>query len=141
MIGLCQEGKSSPDALRRSASVNSFGFFAACVGLSAVVPSSIEEPDFHLLAQPVELPRRLNLCTPASLETYQREHRELTLLRPVGLMARPGRQRAEEISFLSSAALTQRCNYLPALPENSVAHDRRPKGRSPVSVPPPALRD
>jgi hypothetical protein len=25
MIGLCQEGKSSPDALRRSAGVNSFG--------------------------------------------------------------------------------------------------------------------
>ena len=24
MIGLCQEGKSSPDALRRSAGVNSF---------------------------------------------------------------------------------------------------------------------
>jgi hypothetical protein len=38
MIGLCQEGKSSPDALRRSAGVNLFGFFAACVGLSAVVP-------------------------------------------------------------------------------------------------------
>src|SRR6266852_6971274 len=38
MIGLCQEGKSSPDALRRSAGVNSFRFFAACVGLSAVVP-------------------------------------------------------------------------------------------------------
>jgi hypothetical protein len=29
MIGLCQEGKSSPDALRRSASVNSFWSFAA----------------------------------------------------------------------------------------------------------------
>ncbi len=34
MIGLCQEGKSSPDALWRSAGVNSFGFFAACVGLT-----------------------------------------------------------------------------------------------------------
>src|SRR5690242_8598278 len=38
MIGLCQEGKSSPDALGRSAGVNSFLFFAACVGFSAVVP-------------------------------------------------------------------------------------------------------
>jgi len=40
MIGLCQEGKSSPDALGRSAGVNSFRFFSACVGLSAVVPIS-----------------------------------------------------------------------------------------------------
>src|SRR6266446_8273149 len=38
MIGPCQEGKGSPDALRRSAGVNSFWFFAACVGFSAVVP-------------------------------------------------------------------------------------------------------
>jgi len=30
MIGLCQEGASSPDALGRSAGVNSFWFFAAC---------------------------------------------------------------------------------------------------------------
>jgi hypothetical protein len=50
MIGPCQEAKSSPDALRRSAGVSSFRFFAACVGFSAVVPSR-EEPDFHLLAQ------------------------------------------------------------------------------------------
>src|SRR5258708_37663269 len=40
MIGLCQEGKSSPDALGRSAGVNSFRFFSACVGLSAVVSIS-----------------------------------------------------------------------------------------------------
>jgi hypothetical protein len=38
MIGLCQEGQSSPDALRGSAGVNPFSFFAACVGLSAGVP-------------------------------------------------------------------------------------------------------
>jgi len=34
---------------------------------------------------------------PASLETYQRGHSELALLRPVGLTARPGRLRVEEI--------------------------------------------
>jgi len=39
----------------------------------------------------------LSLCLPASLETYQREHWKLALLRPVGLTARPGRLRAEEI--------------------------------------------
>jgi hypothetical protein len=40
MIDLCQEGNSSPDALRRSASANSCWFFAVCVGLSAVIPIS-----------------------------------------------------------------------------------------------------
>jgi hypothetical protein len=38
MIGLCQEGKSSPDALGRSAGVNSLGSSARRVSLSAVVP-------------------------------------------------------------------------------------------------------
>jgi hypothetical protein len=52
MIGLCQEGKSSPDALGRSAGVNSLGFFAACLGFSARGFFVFEEPDFHLLAQP-----------------------------------------------------------------------------------------
>ncbi len=57
----------------------------------------VEEPDFHLLAQPFWLPRRLSLCFPASLETNQRRHPELALLRPVGLTARPGRLGVEEI--------------------------------------------
>jgi hypothetical protein len=33
---------------------------------------------------PVRLPLRLSWCSPASLETKQRKHRELTPLRPVG---------------------------------------------------------
>src|SRR5216684_2657166 len=94
MIGPCQEGKGSPDALRRSAGVNSFWFFAACVGFSAVVPlSDRTRLPFAVSDQRVVLNRRLSLCFPASLETYQREHRELALLRPVGLTARPGRPR------------------------------------------------
>jgi hypothetical protein len=35
----CQEDKSSPEALRRSACTNAFRFFAACLGLSLVVAS------------------------------------------------------------------------------------------------------
>jgi hypothetical protein len=45
-----QERKSSPDALRRSAGVNSFWFLAACLPLSRG-SFLIEEPDFHLLAR------------------------------------------------------------------------------------------
>ena len=81
MIGLCQEGKSSPDALGRSAGVNSFGFFAACLGFSARGSFVFEEPDFHLLAQPFQLTRRSSLCFPASLETNPWEYPELALFR------------------------------------------------------------
>jgi hypothetical protein len=52
---------------------------------------------FAVADQRVVLNRRLSLCFPASLETNQREHPELALLRPVGLTARPGRPRIEEI--------------------------------------------
>src|SRR6266481_3168939 len=125
MISLCQEGKSSPGALRRSAGTNPFCFFAACVGLSAVVPI----PDrtrlpFAVSDQRVVLNRRLSLCSPASLETNQREHPEFALLRPVGLTARPGRRRAEEILLVRCS--TQRCSYWFRSPENSAAHGRPP---------------
>src|SRR5467141_2937057 len=106
MIGPCQEGKSSPDALRRSAGVNSFWFFAACVGLSAVVPiSDRTRLPCAVADQRVVLHRRLSLCFPASLETNQREHPDLTLLHPVGLTARPGRLRVEKILLVHRHAL------------------------------------
>jgi hypothetical protein len=92
MIGLCQEGKGSPGALRTSAGVNCFWFFGARVGPSALVPSSSRtRVPFAVPDQRVVFNGRLSLCSPASLETYQREHRELPLLRPVVLTARPGR--------------------------------------------------
>src|SRR5216684_7641549 len=142
MIGPCQEGKGSPDALRRSAGVNSFWFFAACIGFSAVVPISYRTRlPFAVSDQRVVFTRRLSLCFPASLETYQREHPELALLRPVGLTARPGRRRVEEILLGPPPRSTQRCSYSPPPPENSVAHGRPPGGRPPTSVPPPASRD
>src|SRR6267143_4025903 len=106
MIGLCQEGKSSPGALRRSACTNSFWVFAACVGLSAVVLISYRTRlPFAVSDQRVVLNRRLSLCFPASLETNQRRHPELALLRPVALTARPGRLRVEEILLVRRHAL------------------------------------
>ena len=62
--------------------------------------------------------RRLSLCSPASLETYQREHPELALLRPVGLTARPGRPRAEEIILASDRSATQRYSFLRPIHSN-----------------------
>src|SRR6266481_6776278 len=118
MIGLCQEGKSSPGALGRSAGVNSFWFFAACVGFSAVVPlSDRTRLPFAVSDQRVVLNRRLSLCSPASLETNQREHSELALLRPVGLTARPGRRRAEEI-LLVPTSLESSWKGVPSLCSN-----------------------
>ena len=56
----------------------------------------VVEPDTHWLSQLIwSFHRRLSCCSPASLETNQGEPPELALLRPVGLMARPGRRRAE----------------------------------------------
>ena len=130
MIGLCQEGKSSPDALRRSAGVNSFWFFAACVGFSAVVPLS-DRTRLPFAVSALEGPhRRLRLCSPANLETYQREHPELALLRPVGLTARPGRQRVDEILLvrrhvLRSDVATRLCYSkipLPTVDGHEVGH-------------------
>src|SRR5437879_8527487 len=68
---------------------------------------SRSRPVSHLLSgdQRVVLNRRLSLCFPASLETNQWEHPELALLRPVGLTARPGRRRAEEILLVHRHAL------------------------------------
>jgi hypothetical protein len=54
MIGLCQAGKSSPDALRRSAGVIPFRFFAACMLASRPWFLFQIEPDFHLLSQTSE---------------------------------------------------------------------------------------
>src|SRR5467141_4016320 len=130
MIGLCQEGKGSPGALRRSAGVNSFWFFAACVGFSAVVPlSDRTRLPFAVSDQRVVLNRRLSLCFPASLETNQREHPELALLRPVGLTARPGRPRVEEIILVHRHVLRSdavRLHYnkipLPTVDRHEVGH-------------------
>jgi|SRR5580704_10225960 hypothetical protein len=96
IIGLCQEGKSSPEALQERGYRN-------LIHRRVVLTSrpwflSLGEPDFHLLVQLLR-PPRLGLCFPASLETYQLEHRELALLHTVGLTARPGRLRAEEILY------------------------------------------
>jgi hypothetical protein len=79
----------------------SFLIFRRVFGLSAVVPiCDRTRLPFAVSDQRVVLNRRLSLCFPASLETYRRGHRELALLRPVGLTARPGRPRAEEILLI-----------------------------------------
>src|ERR1700723_2838601 len=137
MIGLCEEGKSSPDALGRSAGVNSFGFFAAHLGLSPCGSFVEEEPDFHLLAQLYQPTRRLSLCSPASLETNPWEYPELALLHPVALPARPGRRRAEE--FLSSPLpAMQRSSRWSPRSGSVAAHGPPPSDRPPAFEPPRA---
>ena len=59
MIGLRQEAKSSPEALGRSAGVNSLSYSARRVGLSAAVPIGEIEPDIHWLAQLVWLSNKI----------------------------------------------------------------------------------
>ena len=103
MIGLCQEGKSSPDALRRARGVNAFPILRHVCGLSAAVPTfGRTRLPFAVRDPRVVFDRRLSWCFPASLETYQREHPEVALLRPVVLPARPGRRFAEESSWCAT---------------------------------------
>jgi len=64
MIGLCQESKGSPEALWRSAGVNSFGFLAAGVGLSAVF-FLLRRTRLPFAGAVSSLPRRLSLWSPA----------------------------------------------------------------------------
>ena len=132
MIGLCQEAKT---LLTRSggARVQVLQKSSARLVASRLWFLFDLEPDFHLLAQFFRLPRRLSWCTPASLETFQREHRELTLLRPVAFPARPGRRRAEET--LTFRTPTQRCGFRFLLPGNLVGDDRLLPGTPPACVP------
>src|SRR5712692_11772427 len=101
MIGLCQEGKSSPDALRRSAGTKLFLISRrVCWPLSRGSFFQIRTRlPFAVSDQRVVLNRRLSLCFPASLETYQRGHPQLALFRPVGLTARPGRHAPKKSSM------------------------------------------
>jgi hypothetical protein len=125
MISLCQEGKSSPDALRRSACTNSFLSVGACVGLSAVVP----------IQDRTRLPFALSALTGVLLpvsKLIEREHRELALRGPVALTARPGRPHAEEIVRCSPPHVLRsglvlpfpyQEVFLPAIDGNQVGHE------------------
>jgi hypothetical protein len=75
MIGLCQEGKSSPDALGRSAGKNLSGASARVLAsrLRFLVQDRTRLP---FAGAAFLLPTRLSLCSRASLETNQQEHRE-----------------------------------------------------------------
>src|ERR1700689_4710091 len=130
MIGLCQEGKSCPDALRRSAGVILLDSSPRVSGFSAAVPIRDRTRLPFADAAFLQLLRRLNLCFPASLETYRWEHRKLSLLRPVALTARPGRPRTEEILLvrchvLRSDAAAPLCSLkipLPTIDGHEVGH-------------------
>src|SRR6516162_3625317 len=71
-IGLCQEAKSLPDALGRSAGVNSSVLQRVVL---ASRPWFLFEDRTRLPFAGAAglLPIRLSLCFPASLKTYQRE--------------------------------------------------------------------
>jgi len=68
MISLCQEGKSSPDALRRSAGVISFR--SARVLASRPWFLLDLEPDFHLLSQPVKAAQKIEFVFSCQSRNY-----------------------------------------------------------------------
>ena len=114
------------------------------------------EPDFHLLVQLFWLPRRLSLCFPASLETNQRKHQGLALLRSVGKWQDlAGLALKKQENFASGCSRSdanavgrpvvsrlRRPYASPGRsPKSAFSRDPRPSSRRPVSGPPPAWRD
>lgn len=124
MIGLCQRGKSSPDALRRSVGVSSCSDVSALLASRPGFFAMENQTSIGCLGPASGLEQKIEFVLPASLETYQREHREPALLRPAGLTARPGRQRAEKISLLASPKRPRKSRGL--TPGNGFARDPRP---------------
>ena len=126
MIGLCQEGKSSPDALRRSAGVIPFRFFAACMLASRPWFLFQIEPDFHLLTQLFAAAQKIDFV-------FSRQSRNLSMGALEACASSPSRVNGKTRQAThrknppySLPRSTQRCCCSSLLVENSAAHDRRP---------------
>src|SRR5580704_9105758 len=126
MIGLCQEGKSSPNALRRSAGVILFRFFAACMLASQPRFLFEIEPDFHLLTQLFAAAQKIEFV-------FSRQSRNLSMGASEACAPSPSRVNGKTWQAThrrnppcSLPRPTRRCCCSSLLVENSAAHDRRP---------------
>src|SRR5258708_18151549 len=140
MISLCQEGKSSPDAPRRSACTNSFD------SSSRVLAS---QPWF-LFQIRTRLPFAVSAFPAAQKIEFVFSCQSRNLSTGASRACAPSPSRFNGKTWqatrrgnppCSPPRSTQRCTYSSPLPENPAAHGRPPRGRPPVSLLPPALRD
>jgi len=94
MIGLCQEGKNSPDALGRSAGISFSNLSARSVASRQWLPFD-GEPDFHLLAQFFLAAQKIEFVFSCQSRNLSTGASGAYAPLPSRLIARPGRRRAE----------------------------------------------
>src|SRR6266481_8040183 len=128
MISPCQEGKSSPDALREKR-VHKFG------GGS----SSNENQTSICCLSPAGPAQKIEFVISCQSRNNPMGASGAYAPSPSRLQTRPGRLRAEEI-LLYFAPSRQRCGFCFPLPESLFAGDPQPPGTPPSSAPRPVLR-
>src|ERR1700680_3396891 len=129
-ISLCQEGKSSPDALRRSAHKSLFKFFGSRLCLSAIVLAICRTRHPFAVLATIATHRRLSYGSPASLETIRWEYREPKLRHPVG-NSKTWQAACRINSFVLPRGSSKQPRSFPSrLPENLAGCDRVPRGRT-----------
>src|SRR5882724_3889811 len=138
MISPCQEGKSSPDALRRSACIKFLGLQLAFVPLGGG-SSSIENQTSICCLSPAGPTQKIEFVISCQSRNNPMGASRAYAPSPSRQLTRPGRLRAEEI-LLWFAPATQRCGFGFLLPENLFAGDQQRLGTPPSSAPRPVLR-
>src|SRR5882724_6936482 len=138
MISPCQEGKSSPDALRRSACIKFLGLQLAFVPLGGG-SSAIENQTSICCLSPAGPAQKIELVISCQSRNNSMEASGAYAPSPSRLKTRPGRLRAEEI-LLCFAPATQRCGFCFLLPEILFPGDQPRPGTPPSSGPRPVLR-
>src|SRR6266436_4803765 len=140
MISPCQEGKSSPDALRRSACIKFLGLQLAFVPLGGG-SSSIENQTSICCLSPEGPAQKIEFVISCQSRNNPMGASGAYAPSPSRLLTRPGRLRAEGILLIFHHRATRRCGFLFRLPESLFAGDQQRPGTPPSSAPQPVLRD
>src|SRR5713101_6562210 len=140
MISPCQEGKSSPDALGRSAN-KSLQVSPARLRASRRWFLFDREPDIHLLSRPPRAAQKIEFVISCQSRNNSMGASGAYAPSLSRLLTRPGRLRAEEILLIFRHRATRRCGFRFLLPESLFGGDRRQPSTPRASVPPLAWRD
>src|SRR5438445_6233596 len=124
MISPCQEGKSSPDALRRSACIKFLGLRLAFVPLGGG-SSSIENQTSICCLSPAGPTQKIEFVISCQSRNNPMGASGAYAPSPSRQLTRPGRLRAEEILLVPPPRSRQRCSSSPP-PENCAVHGRPP---------------
>src|SRR5713226_10141896 len=139
MISPCQEGKSSPDALGRSANKVFRSLQLAFAPLDGG-SSSIENQTSICCLSPAGPPQKIEFVISCQSRNNSMGASGAYAPSLSRLPTRPGRLRAEENLLISPPSM-RRCSFLFLLPESLFGGDRRQPSTPRASAPRPAWRD